>query len=70
MARYYNYYESSWKLGPDGAVDGETDESARWRVCSPLCATYLDDAQKMEAKGIKFVRFADDILIFTRSSRH
>ena len=31
---------------------------------------YLDEfGQKMEAKGIKFVRFADDILIFARSPR-
>jgi len=31
---------------------------------------YLDEfGQKMEAKGIKFVRFADDILIFARQDK-
>jgi len=57
----------------DGAVFHETDEgSPQGGVCSPLlCNIYLDEFdQKMEAKGIKFVRFADDILIFTRSPRH
>jgi len=35
-----------------------------------MCNIYLDEFdQKMEAKGIKFVRFADDILIFARSPR-
>lgn len=49
----------------DGAVFHETDEgSPQGGVCSPLlCNIYLDEfGQKMEAKGIKFVRFADDIL--------
>jgi RNA-directed DNA polymerase len=40
-------------------------------VCSPLLANiYLDDFdQKMKAKGIRIVRYADDILIFARSPR-
>ena len=40
-------------------------------VCSPLIANiYLDDFdQEMKAKGIRIVRYADDILIFARSPR-
>ena len=40
-------------------------------VCSPLIANiYLDDFdQKMKAKGIRIVRYADDILIFAKSPR-
>lgn len=40
-------------------------------VCSPLIANiYLDDFdQKMKAKGIRIVRYADDILIFAKSAK-
>ena len=41
-------------------------------VCSPLIANiYLDDFdQKMKAKGIRIVRYADDILIFAKNAKH
>jgi RNA-directed DNA polymerase len=54
----------------DGAYEETDIGSPQGGVISPLLANiYLDYFdQKMKAKGIRIVRFADDILIFARSN--
>jgi len=55
----------------NGEYEQTLSGSPQGGVCSPLLANiYLDDFdQKMKAKGIRIVRYADDILIFARSPR-
>lgn len=55
----------------DGAIQETGIGSPQGGVISPLLANiYLDDFdQKMRAKGIRIVRYADDILVFAKSPR-
>ena len=55
----------------DGAIEETEIGSPQGGVISPLLANiYLDDFdQEMKAKGIRIVRYADDILIFANTSR-
>jgi RNA-directed DNA polymerase len=52
----------------DGAVQETEIVSPQGGVISPLLANiYLDEFdQKMKARGIRIVRYADDILVHTR----
>ena len=53
----------------DGAFEASELGSPQGGVCSPLLSNiYLDYLDKrMQAKGIRIVRFADDILMFART---
>ena len=55
----------------DGAVQETEIGSPQGRVISPLLSNiYLDEFdQKMKARGIRIVRYADDILVFATSLR-
>lgn len=55
----------------DGAIQETEVGSPQGGVISPLLANiYLDEFdQKMKARGIRIVRYADDILVFAKSPR-
>lgn len=55
----------------DGAYEATESGSPQGGVCSPLlCNIYLNIFdQKMKAKGIRIVRYADDILVFAKTKQ-
>lgn len=71
--RVLNLIEKFLKSGVmvNGAIEETEIGSPQGGVISPLLANiYLDEFdQKMKAKGIRIVRYADDILVFAKSPR-
>ena len=65
-------YLRAGKVGSDGKVDRSGQRGTpQGGPLSPLLANiYLDDLDKeMEARGLKFIRYADDITIYAKSER-